>query len=68
MLDLAVEDALRTEFFAPALNTPLDLQREVIADPYVIPGVSDGGGHTKFFTAGRYPTEFLTKHLREQQS
>ncbi|HEY2107720.1 MAG TPA: amidohydrolase family protein [Candidatus Binataceae bacterium] len=67
MLDLAVEDGLRTEFFAPALNTRIDLQREVVADPYVIPGVSDGGAHTKFFTAGRFPTEFLVKHVREHQ-
>ncbi|HKD65739.1 MAG TPA: amidohydrolase family protein [Candidatus Binataceae bacterium] len=67
MLDLAVADSLRTEFFAPALNTRVDLQREVVADPYVIPGVSDGGAHTKFFTAGRFPTEFLIKHVREHQ-
>ena len=65
MLDVAVEDGLRTEFFAPALNTRIDLQREVVADPYVIPGVSDGGAHTKFFTGGRYPTEFLINYVRD---
>ena len=29
--------------------------REIVDDPYVLFGVSDGGAHTKFLTAGRYP-------------
>jgi len=28
--------------------------------------VSDGGAHTKFFTGGRYPTEFLSRTVREE--
>ena len=28
-------------------------------DPHVLFGVSDGGAHTKFLTAGRYPTETI---------
>jgi N-acyl-D-aspartate/D-glutamate deacylase len=31
----------------------------------LIPGVSDGGAHTKFFTGGQYPTEFLERLVRE---
>ena len=31
--------------------------KEIVDDPYVLFGVSDGGAHTKFLTAGRYPTE-----------
>ena len=34
-------------------------------DPYVIPGVSDGGAHTRFLTAGRYPTETIIRATRE---
>lgn len=30
-------------------------------------GVSDGGAHTKFLTAGRYPTETLSEQVRDQQ-
>ena len=30
-------------------------------------GVSDGGAHTKFLTAGRYPTETLCKVVREHK-
>jgi N-acyl-D-aspartate/D-glutamate deacylase len=33
----------------------------------VLFGVSDGGAHTKFLTAGRYPTETLCKVVREHQ-
>jgi hypothetical protein len=31
----------------------------------VLFGVSDGGAHTKFLTAGRYPTETLCKVVRD---
>jgi N-acyl-D-amino-acid deacylase len=65
LLDTAVADDLRTDFYATAINSPIELQKEVVAYEYVIPGASDGGAHTKFLTAGRYPTEFLTKHVRD---
>ena len=39
--------------------------REVVEYQFGIAGVSDGGAHTKFLTAGRYPTEYLTKWVRE---
>jgi N-acyl-D-aspartate/D-glutamate deacylase len=32
-----------------------------------MPGVSDGGAHTKFITVGRYPTEFLAELVRDNQ-
>ena len=67
MLDLAVEDALRTEFYAPGPNQNKDLLKEIIDYPYLIPGVSDGGAHTKFFTGGQYPTDFLASLCRDHQ-
>ncbi len=33
---------------------------------YAIPGVSDGGAHTKFFTGGAYTTDFLTWLVRDE--
>ncbi|MGO9056061.1 MAG: N-acyl-D-amino-acid deacylase family protein [Candidatus Binataceae bacterium] len=65
MLDLAVADDMQTEFFAPALNHGFEFREEIVRSPYVIPGVSDGGAHTKFFTGGRYGTEFLIDYVRE---
>jgi N-acyl-D-aspartate/D-glutamate deacylase len=66
MLDLAVQDDLCTEFYAPGPNQNMDLMKEMLDHPYLIPGVSDGGAHTKFFTGGQYPTEFLERLVRER--
>lgn len=67
MLDLAVADDLRTEFYAPGPNQNMDYMKEMLDYPYLIPGVSDGGAHTKFFTGGQYPTEFLAWLVRDYQ-
>ena len=65
MLDVAVADGLRTEFFAAPPNVSMDHLAEILANPWVLFGVSDGGAHTKFLTAGRYPTETLAKLVRD---
>jgi len=67
MLDLAVSEDLKTEFFAPAVNQNMDLMKELIDTPHIAFGVSDGGAHTKFLTAGRFPTEGIVKYVREKQ-
>jgi N-acyl-D-amino-acid deacylase len=67
MLDLATSEDLKTEFFAPAINQNLELMKELIDYPYLTFGVSDGGAHTKFLTAGRYPTEGIIKYCRDKQ-
>jgi N-acyl-D-amino-acid deacylase len=65
MLDIAVTDKLRTLFYAaPPMGTS-DLLREVVQYPHMLFGVSDGGAHTKFLTAGRYPTETLAEQVRD---
>ncbi|HYE94454.1 MAG TPA: amidohydrolase family protein, partial [Terriglobales bacterium] len=65
MLDLAVDEDLATEFFAAPPNGRIEHLKEIVDDPYVLFGVSDGGAHTKFLTAGRYPTETLCKVVRQ---
>jgi len=35
--------------------------------PYTIPGVSDGGAHTKFFCGGAFTTDFLSWLVRDEQ-
>lgn len=65
MLDMAVEENLETEFFAAPPNGKIEHLKEIVDDPYVLFGVSDGGAHTKFLTAGRYPTETICKVVRE---
>jgi len=66
MLDIAVADDLRTVFYASPANVDRAALREIIDYPWILPGVSDGGAHTKFFTGGRYPTEFLSRIVREE--
>ncbi len=41
---------------------------EMISSPYTIPGVSDGGAHTKFFTGGSYTTDFLAWLVRDTET
>jgi len=61
MLDIAVADGLETEFYSAPVNTDINGFKELVASELTIPGVSDGGAHTKFFMGGVYPTEFLMK-------
>ena len=65
MLDIATAEGLATEFYSPSINRRVDLVKEILDSDMVLPGVSDGGAHTKFFTAGRYPTETIVRLVRE---
>ena len=64
-LDLALEDNLKTTFATPPRPTDPDAMAEVANSSVAIPGVSDGGAHTKFITLGAYPTEFLSRWVRD---
>jgi N-acyl-D-aspartate/D-glutamate deacylase len=65
MLDIAVADGLKATFFSLPTNASIEGFRDLMQDPWVIPGVSDGGAHTRFLTAGRYPTETIIRASRE---
>ena len=66
MLDIAVAGNLDVEFRGgEATSTDPDLVAELMRDPFVIAGVSDGGAHTKFFTGGSYTTDLLTWLVRD---
>jgi N-acyl-D-amino-acid deacylase len=68
LLDLAVEEDLKTEFNMQGLiNNNEEAVAEIIKHPLTIIGASDGGAHTKFLTTGRYPTHFLTHWVRDKQ-
>ena len=64
----AVAGDLKPEFrtgTAGPTFTNADEMAALMSDPYVIPGVSDGGAHTKFFTGGSYPTDLLSWLVRD---
>ncbi|MSR15318.1 MAG: aminoacylase [Gammaproteobacteria bacterium] len=66
LLDLVIAEQLQTVIFTPAFNDDVDLNREIFQSEYTVPGVSDGGAHTKFVTLGRYTTEFLADFVRDK--
>ena len=69
MLDLAVEDELKTTFVTPPRERSegeMEAIKEVCNSDFALPGVSDGGAHTKFITLGAYTTEYLTKLVRDE--
>ena len=65
MLDVALVDDLKTMFVTPPQEIDMEAMREMANSPFALPGISDGGAHMKFLTMGRYPTEFLTYLVRE---
>jgi N-acyl-D-aspartate/D-glutamate deacylase len=65
LLDIACADGLRAIFFSLPANASLEGFRELMLDPWLVPGVSDGGAHTRFLTAGRYPTDTITRAARD---
>ena len=67
MLDLAAATKLKTGFATPMRHTSVDAMSQIANSPYALPGVSDGGAHTKFITLGTYPTELLAKWVREHE-
>lgn len=68
LLDLAVEEDLKTEFNMQGLiNNNEEAVAEIVKHPLTLIGASDGGAHTKFLTTGRYPTHFLTHWVRDKQ-
>jgi N-acyl-D-aspartate/D-glutamate deacylase len=66
MLDLSLETDLKTEFLGEGPTYNVDHMAGVYNEsPYTIPGVSDGGAHTKFFTGGAWTTDLLTWMVRD---
>ncbi len=66
LLDLVIDENLQTVIFTPAFNDDPDLNREIFESEITVPGVSDGGAHTKFVTIGRYTTEFIADFVRDK--
>jgi N-acyl-D-aspartate/D-glutamate deacylase len=68
LLDLAVEEDLKTEFaMQDSLNANEEAVGQILKHPLTLIGASDGGAHTKFLTLGKYPTHFLAHWVRDKQ-
>ncbi len=66
MLDLAISEGLKTVFYIVPFNYDAQYLQEILDNEYTLPGVSDGGAHTKFLNYGRYPTNMLQDLVRER--
>ena len=66
-LDLGVADKLQTTWVTPPEEIDVKAMSEVANSPFAIPGVSDGGAHTKFLAMGVYPTEMLAELVRDHE-
>jgi N-acyl-D-aspartate/D-glutamate deacylase len=69
LLDMVVEDDLETEFLAETQGRDTaKFTTEVLNSNVVVAGVSDGGAHVKFLTAGIYPTDLLIWLVRDEKT
>jgi len=69
LLDLVVEDDLATEFVGETQGrAAAQSTTELINSNVVVAGLSDGGAHVKFLTAGVYPTDLLAWLVRDEKT
>jgi N-acyl-D-aspartate/D-glutamate deacylase len=67
LLDLSLTTGLRAEVAGDTTKADPGFTAELLASPYVLAGVSDGGAHTKFVTNGAYPTDLLEWLVRDHE-
>jgi len=68
MIDLSLESDLQGTFLTKSVTgVNADDIMEILASPYVFPGVSDGGAHTKFLTTGSFTTDTIAWLVRDEQ-
>ena len=66
MLDLALDEDLRTEFSVASVTTSdPEATSEILNHPFTHPCVSDGGAHVRYVTIGTWPVAFLSKWVRD---
>jgi len=67
MLDIARDSNLKAEFKSTFVKAPkAEYTADMLSSPYIVPGISDGGAHTKFFIGGAYPTDLIRWLVREE--
>ena len=67
MLDLSLAGDLNVEFLQAEHEFNAPFNGELLtASPYTLPGVSDGGAHTKFFNGGSWTTDLLRWLVRDE--
>jgi N-acyl-D-aspartate/D-glutamate deacylase len=65
MLDIAVAGQLDVGFGTTMIDMDTQAVKEVASASTALPGISDGGAHTKFVTTARFATELLAHWCRD---
>jgi N-acyl-D-aspartate/D-glutamate deacylase len=67
LLDLSLEAELQASFLTQsATGNDAAQMAELLASPYVVAGISDGGAHGKFTVGGAYGTDLLEWLVRDE--
>jgi N-acyl-D-amino-acid deacylase len=67
LCDAAIDDGLEAVFRTQQFQASLEGLKELVDDPYLIPGLSDGGAHLSFLTSGCYGTEYIARYVRDHE-
>jgi len=69
MLDLSMAGNLQVEFVQPEFPHNPEYSAALYNDsPYIIPGLSDGGAHTKFISFASWTTDMLAWLVRDEKT
>jgi N-acyl-D-aspartate/D-glutamate deacylase len=67
VLDLSATSSFEVEFETGLRVSDAEGIGDLMHSPYVVPGPSDGGAHSKIFTGGTFGTDMLTWLVRDEQ-
>jgi N-acyl-D-aspartate/D-glutamate deacylase len=67
LCDASIDDGLESVFETQQFQATLAGLKELVDDPYLIPGLSDGGAHLSFLTSGCYGTEYIARYVRDHE-
>ena len=67
LCDVSIDDRCDALFETQQFQASLERLKELIDDPYLIPGLSDGGAHLNFLTSGCYGTEYIARFVRDEE-
>jgi N-acyl-D-aspartate/D-glutamate deacylase len=68
LLDLVLADDLATVVQVPVVNRDRDAVRTLAADPDTVIGLGDSGAHVLSISNFSYPTELLTRFVRDDRA
>jgi N-acyl-D-amino-acid deacylase len=66
LCDASIAESLGAVFETQQFQATPEALKELVDDPYLIPGLSDGGAHLNFLTSGCYGTEYVARYVRDE--